>query len=92
MPAVRDPLLSGLTIRDVALESTKRIFPWSGDVFPSDDAFTNVVDLDDVAPFCDAGKDAYIWGQITNGLTSADAWVFIYEHNIKDDPHPKWTA
>ena len=92
MPPVRDPILSGLTIRDVALESTKRIFPWSGDVFPSDDAFTNVVDLDDIAPFCNAGKDSYIWGQITNGLVSADAWVFIYEHNIKDDPHPKWTA
>ena len=68
------------------------IFPWSGDVYPSDDAFTNVVDLDDVAPFCKAGKDSFLWGQITNGLVSADAWVFIYEHNIKDDPHPKWTA
>ncbi len=92
MPPVRDPLLSGLTIRDVALESTKRIHPWAGDVYPSDDAFTYVVDLDDIAPFCDASKDNYLWGQITNGLTSADDWVFIYEHNIKDDPHPKWTT
>ncbi len=92
MPPARDPILSGLTIRDVALESTKRIHPWSGDVYPADDAFTYVVDLDDVAPFCDAGKDGYLWGQITNGLVSADDWVFIYEHNIKDDPHPKWTA
>ena len=87
LPPVRDPILSGLTIRDVALESTKRIFPWSGDVYPSDDSFTTVVDLDDIAPFCNAGKDSYIWGQITNGLVSADAWVFIYGYNIKDDPH-----
>jgi len=92
MPAVRDPLLSGLTGRDVVLESAKRIHPWGGDVYPADDVFTNVVDLDDVAPFCNAGPASYLWGQITNGLTSADDWVFIYEHNIKDDPHPKWTV
>ena len=29
---------------------------------------------------------------MTNGLASADAWKFIFYHNIKDDPHPKWTA
>ncbi len=92
MPAVRDPLLSGLTGRDVVLESGKRIHPWSGDVYPADDVFTNVVDLDDVAPFCNAGPASYLWGQITNGLTSADDWVFIYEHNIKDESHPKWTV
>ena len=92
MPAVRDPLLSGLTGRDVVLESAKRIHPWAGDVYPADDVFTNVVDLDDVAPFCNAGPASFLWGQITNGLTSADDWVFIYEHNIKDDPHPKWTV
>ncbi len=43
-------------------------------------------------PVLQRGQGRYIWGQITNGLTSADAWVFIYEHNIKDDPHPKWTG
>ena len=37
LPAVRDSILSGLTTRDVVLESTKRLFPWSGDVYPVDD-------------------------------------------------------
>src|SRR5262249_2214888 len=37
-------------------------------------------------------KQAYGWAQMTNGLVSADAWVFIFSHNLKEDPHPKWTA
>ena len=75
----------------VVLESAKRIHPGGGDddsPGPTD-AFTNVVDLDDVAPFCNAGPRGFIWGQITNGLTSADDWVFIYEHNIKGRSAPQ---
>ncbi|MDR3634726.1 MAG: glycoside hydrolase family 2 TIM barrel-domain containing protein [Isosphaeraceae bacterium] len=93
LPPVRDPILSGLTMRDVVLESTRQIFPWSGDKFPADDAFTHVVDLDDVAPFASCPKESYGWSQMTNGLVSADAWVFIFSHDLKkSDPHPRWTA
>ncbi len=92
LPAVRDPILSGLTTRDVVLESTKRLFPWSGDVYPTDDEFTNVVDLNDVAPFCNGGTQQWAWNLMTNGLTTADAWVYVFSHDLKADPHPKWTA
>src|SRR4029079_13249412 len=27
-----------------------------------------------------------------NGLTSADSWKFIFYHELKNDPHPKWSA
>jgi beta-galactosidase len=29
---------------------------------------------------------------MTNGLTSADSWKFIFYHELKNDPHPKWSA
>ena len=53
LPAVRDPMLSGLTVRDVAMESAEQMFPWAGDKYLVDDEFTYVVDLDDIAPFCE---------------------------------------
>jgi beta-galactosidase len=89
MPAQRDPLLSGLTGRDVAMESGQKIFPWQGDKYMVDDEFTYVVDFDDIAPFCElpgstAGghadpNDAAGWSRnMVNGFTSADAWKLIY--------------
>jgi beta-galactosidase len=91
LPAVRDPILAGLTMRDVVLESTKKIFPWSGDLYPADNTFTHVVDLDDIAPFCTC-DNPYAWSQMTNGLVSADAWVFIFSHDLKTNRKPRWTA
>lgn len=90
LSAVRDPILSGLTVRDVAMESGERIFPWAGDKYMVDDEFTYVVDLDDIAPFCEvpgaaagdhaAAKNAAAgWARnIFNGFTSADAWKLIH--------------
>src|SRR5207302_1281792 len=93
LAAQRDPLLAGLTTRDVVLEGTERIYPWAGDRYPARDTFTYVVDLDDVAPFAKSAKYAHGWGQMTNGLTSADSWKFIFYHDLsKADPHPKWSA
>jgi beta-galactosidase len=90
LPVLRDPILAGLTIRDVTLESNETIFPWAGDKFLSDDEFTYVVDLDDIGPFCEipgskagdsaAGKKAQAnWPRnAVNGFTSADGWVLIH--------------
>ena len=86
LPAVRDPLISGLTTRDVTLESGEQIFPWAGDKYLVDDEFSYLVDFDDIAPFCEipgskAGDHAAAraagpgWTRnMVNGLTSADAW------------------
>jgi beta-galactosidase len=93
LPATRDPLLAGLTMRDVVLESSERIYPWSGDRYPGKDGFTFVVDLDDVAPFMSSAQYDHGWKQMTNGLTSADSWKFIFYHDlVKADPKPKWSA
>ncbi len=90
LPAVRDPLLSGITVRDVSMESAEAIFPWAGDKYLVDDAFTHVVDLDDIAPFCEfagapAGDRAAARAAVAdwprnavNGFTSADAWKLIH--------------
>ena len=90
LPALRDPLLAGLTVRDVSMESAEQIFPWAGDKYLVDDEFTNVVDFDDIAPFCDipgakagdhaAAKNAAAgWARnMVNGFTSADAWKLIH--------------
>lgn len=92
LPAQRDPLLAGLTNRDVAQESAEQIYSWAADRYPAKDTFTYVVDLDDIAPFAKSPKYAHGWSQMTNGLTSADSWKFIFYHELKGDPHPKWSA
>jgi len=92
LPALRAPVLAGLTMRDVVLESGEKIFPWSGDRYPSKDTFSYVVDLNDIAPFCSAPSLNWAWTQMTNGLVSADAWVFIFSHELSDNPKPIWSA
>ncbi len=92
LPGERDPLIAGLTARDVVMEGTELIYPWAGDRYPAKDTYTYVVDLDDIAPFARSAKDAFGWSQMTNGLTSADSWKFIFYHELKNDPHPKWSA
>ena len=96
LPALRDPLLTGLTIRDVTLESAEQIFPWAGDKYLVDDEFTYLVDFDDIAPFCDMpgsrpGDHAAAraagpgWTRnMVNGFTSADAWKLIHYMDTAD--------
>jgi beta-galactosidase len=90
LPAVRDPLLAGLTGRDVAMESAETIFPWAGDKYMVDDEFTWIVDFDDIAAFCafpgakagdhKAARDAAAnWSRnVVKGFTSHDAWKLIH--------------
>lgn len=97
LPAVRDPLISGLTIRDVTLESGEQIFAWAGDKYLVDDEFSYIVDFDDIAPFCEipgskagdhAAARAAVAGwprNVVNGFTSADAWKLIHYLNC-DNP------
>jgi beta-galactosidase len=95
LPALRDPILSGLTVRDVTMESGEQIFPWAGDKYLVDDEFTSVVDLDDIAPFCEypgtkagdlvAAKAAGPgWARnVAHGFTSADGWKLIHYMDTK---------
>ena len=95
LPAVRDSVISGLTVRDVTMESGEQIFPWAGDKYLVDDEFTYLVDLDDIAPFCEfpgtkAGDLAAAkaagpgWTRnVVNGFTSADGWKLIHYMDTK---------
>ncbi len=95
LPAVRDPVLSGLTVRDVTMESGEQMFPWAGDKYLVDDEFSYVVDLTDIAPFCEflgekagdlvAAKAAGPgWARnVTHGFTSADGWKLIHYMDAK---------
>jgi len=90
LPAQSDPLLSGLTMRDVVMESSQQITQWAGDRFASSDQFTSIVDVDDVAPFASIPDGPY-WGyddskpgwdhwprNMFNGFTLQDSWKYAF--------------
>ena len=99
IPVPRDPLLSGLSQRDVTLFSGERIFGWVSDCFVADDTFSGVVDLEDVAPFATGfgipGPGRERESQtVVNGLTSSEAWRYIVYQEMSDAnalPVFKWT-
>jgi beta-galactosidase len=91
LPAVRDPILSGMTMRDVVLESGQQINAWSGQRYVADDAYTYVVDYDDIAPFI-AYPDWQYFNpgakekspdhdplNLVNGFTQTDDWRLIFQ-------------
>jgi hypothetical protein len=99
----RDPLTAGLTVRDIVMESGRRIYDWAGDQFMSGDAFTYIVDYDDIAPFCQFPPPAY-WNDpdaepggdrwprnMVNGFSSADSWRYVFSIHLADDDPASWT-
>ncbi len=91
LPAIRDPVLSGITLADVVLDSGKAIAPWMGQHWAASDTFTYVVDGDDIAPFLtyppwqyfspgrdkpDEDKDPY---NLVHGFYSSDDWRYILQ-------------
>jgi hypothetical protein len=95
LPAVRDPLLSGLTARDVVLLSNEKLVPHLDDRYPADDTLSYVVDLDDVAPFVQPPPQyLWAWAQMTNGFTRADGWQFVFYYNLGQggDSPPQWSG
>jgi len=103
MPAVRDPLMSGLTTRDVVMESGQRIYSWQADRFMAGDVFTCIVDFDDIAPFCKFPGPEY-WKQdeaqpggdhwprnMINGFITADSWRYCFSILLFNEEPAKWT-
>lgn len=74
-PAVRNRLMSGLTLSDVALYGSEQIFPWTAGNYVASDTFSYVVDYEDVAPFAKFPDDSLL--NMVNGMVSADAWKYI---------------
>ena len=94
IPVPRDPVLSGLSQRDVTVFSGERVFGWVSDCFVADDVFSGVVDAEDIGPFLSGwgipGKGSERQANsIVNGFLSPEAWRYIVYHEYKDgDPLP----
>ena len=75
-PAVRSPLTAGLATSAIVMGSGKQIFGYSAGQYPDTDAYSYVLDYDEVAPF---GKSSFFaWDKITNNYTQADGfWPLI---------------
>ncbi|HZL33992.1 MAG TPA: glycoside hydrolase family 2 TIM barrel-domain containing protein [Tepidisphaeraceae bacterium] len=82
-PAVRSPLTAGIPAGDVAMYSSKRIFPWQDGEYVVDDEFSYCVDYDEVAPF--AKSSFFAFDNITNGFINADGWPLIINWPIPTD-------
>ncbi len=99
----RDPLAAGLTLRDVVMKSTEKIWNWRSDRWFSDTIFTHIVDHTDIAPFCtfptskEMGKgpgpvnNDHIPRNMVNGFTSDDGWVYTYTTIIAEGHKTKFT-
>lgn len=84
LPASRTPRIAGLTLSDVVMYSSERIFPWAAGNFVASDVFSYVVDFDDVAPFVKFPNDFLL--NMVNGFVSADGWKYIV--NVPAPEHP----
>ncbi|HWE94125.1 MAG TPA: glycoside hydrolase family 2 TIM barrel-domain containing protein [Tepidisphaeraceae bacterium] len=82
-PPVRSPLTAGIPAGDIAMYSSKRIFPWQEGSYVVSDEFSFVVDYDDVAPF--AKSTFFAYDNIVNGFTNADGWPLIINWEIPKD-------
>jgi beta-galactosidase len=67
--------MAGLTLADVVMYSSERIFPWQEGNYISSEIFSYVVDLEDVAPFARYENDFV--RMMSNGMVSADGWKYI---------------
>ena len=99
--ADRDYLVSGLTDRNVAILSGEAISKTT--FFAADDAYSYVVDLDDIAPFCTLPGPAY-WKRpdaepkvdrwprnMVNGFTGEDHWRYGFVLSLDEGAPTRWT-
>lgn len=82
----RDPLAAGITLSDVALLSSERLFAWTSDMYAAKDTFSYIVDLRDAAPFAQFPSDYH--HNIVNGFVSADGWPYIFSFEKPDQNPP----
>lgn len=85
-PAVRNPLTAGLATSNIVIGSGKQIFDYNAGQYPATDAFSYVVDYDDVAPF---GKSTFFaYDNIVNNFVSADGWPLIIDFPAPTEGKP----
>ena len=86
-PAVRSPLTAGLATSAIVMGSGKAIFNYGAGQYPDTDAYSYVLDYNEVAPF---GKSSFFaWDKITNNYTQADGfWPLIINFPVSKDGSP----
>jgi beta-galactosidase len=70
-----DPLLLGLSDRDVNMQSDQVLAAWKHLYWISDRVFSAVVDGKEIASFGGTGEPVV---KVTNGMTNEDFWQYIY--------------
>lgn len=75
MAMPKNPLLSGVSVADVALYSAQPIFSWQSGNYIASDTFSYLVDSDEVAPFGKWDNEFHL--NLVNGMVSADGWPYI---------------
>jgi beta-galactosidase len=86
-PAVRNPLAAGLPTSGIVLGTGKKIFNFAEGEYPDPDAFSFVIDYDDVAPF--AKSSFFAWNNIVNNYTMNDGfWPLIINLPAQTDGKP----
>jgi beta-galactosidase len=85
-PPTRNPLTAGLATSNIVLYSGQQIFNYAAGQYVASDAFSYVVDLEDVAPF---GKSPFFaYANIVNNFVSADGWPLIIDFPPPTDGKP----
>ncbi len=101
----RDPLAVGISERDVAMTTGRKHMRFTNTEIPSPNAFTHVVDYDDIAPFCRYPSPEYFKHfdddpmnnghhplNMVNAMTARDGWQFTFYIHLFDDPPTEWTC
>ena len=83
LDARTDPLLLGLSDRDVNQVSDKMIAAWRNQRWVSDSVFTAVVDGRDVASFAQFADPTQT--KLADGLTNDDFWQYVHYYNGDGD-------
>ena len=84
----RHPLASGLSLGDITILSSERMFNFNDDMYVANDVFSYVVDTNDVAPFAQLPSDYHY--NITNGFVSADGWPYIFSMELGKGQTPEF--
>jgi beta-galactosidase len=87
-PLPRDHLTAGLSLGDVVMLSSERMFDFNSDMFVANDIFSYVVDLEDAAPFATLPNEYF--GNTVNGFVSSDGWKYIFSFDLRTDK-PEYT-
>jgi beta-galactosidase len=81
----RNRWLAGVSLSDVALSSSERLFSFQEGTFVASDSFSYIVDLEDVTSFGKWNNDVY--NRFGAGFVQADGWKYILNHPATDAPY-----